>query len=185
MSTRSAIARVNGDGFKGVYHHWDGYPTGLGATLYQEAQKRPLGALLTLLIDEHPAGWSTINGADLSKPAGYLDVMAKAQAADVPDGEKPPECYCHGGRSEEAAPVTHETDSGMEWAYVFSEEAATMAVCERVEPDGGHRVGMFGTIGEGSANWAVRDIVQLDGPEPNWEAIERGAPVLAAASARA
>src|SRR5438105_1543718 len=34
MSTRSIIARATGEGtFKGVYHHWDGYPTGLGKYL--------------------------------------------------------------------------------------------------------------------------------------------------------
>lgn len=165
MSTRSAIARVHGDGFKGVYHHWDGYPTALGATLYQEAQKRPLGELLTLLIDAHPAGWSSINGADLSKPAGYRE-------GGVDGGG--PICHCHGGRSGEAWPVTHESDAGMEWAYVFSEEGRTMAVLEPTEADGGHRTGMFGTIGEGPAGWAACGIVQLDGPEPAWAAIECG-----------
>ena|SRR5438034_893083 len=34
ISTRSIIARAAGEGtFKGVYHHWDGYPTGLGKYL--------------------------------------------------------------------------------------------------------------------------------------------------------
>jgi len=32
MSTRAVIARVSGNEgeFKGVYSHWDGYPTSLG-----------------------------------------------------------------------------------------------------------------------------------------------------------
>ena len=34
MSTRSLIARKTEDGFEGTYHHWDGYPTGLGYTLW-------------------------------------------------------------------------------------------------------------------------------------------------------
>ena len=34
MSTQAAIARRHGDGFLGVYHHWDGYPNALGKTLW-------------------------------------------------------------------------------------------------------------------------------------------------------
>ena len=33
MGTRSFIAVKEGDQFKGVYCHWDGYPEGVGATL--------------------------------------------------------------------------------------------------------------------------------------------------------
>lgn len=35
MSTRSVIARPEGDGFIGRYAHWDGYPTCRGAQLWQ------------------------------------------------------------------------------------------------------------------------------------------------------
>lgn len=76
MSTRSCIARPTESGFTGVYHHWDGYPSGLGLTLWQLAQPMGpfhgnIGKMLKVLIDEHPAGWSTINGADFSLKPGY------------------------------------------------------------------------------------------------------------------
>lgn len=75
MATRGAIARLNGNGgFKGAYHHWDSYPEGLGKTLYHLYHgffKRDLEAMLKYLIDDHPAGWSTINGADFSLPAKW------------------------------------------------------------------------------------------------------------------
>jgi hypothetical protein len=76
MSTRSVIARPWGKGFRGRYHHWDGYPSGLGAELYALAQPDgPFGGdtqkMLKVLIDEHPGGWSTINGADWSKKPGF------------------------------------------------------------------------------------------------------------------
>jgi hypothetical protein len=76
MSTRGAIARAHGDGFKGVYHHWDSYPIGLGATLwhiYHAVFKGDLDQMLKALIDDHPAGWSTINGADWGVEAGWED----------------------------------------------------------------------------------------------------------------
>lgn len=72
MSTRSVIARKTEQGFQGVYHHWDGYPSGLGRTLYQAYNShfgRDLDKMLVFLIDQHPAGWSTINGADWTLPA--------------------------------------------------------------------------------------------------------------------
>ena len=65
MSTRSCIARIKGDGFAGVYHHWDGYPAGLGAELYQLAHNRTLGdlpAMLKTLIDDQRRGLVTSGG---------------------------------------------------------------------------------------------------------------------------
>ena len=77
MGTRGIIARPTpGDGFEGRYHHWDSYPEGLGATLYNLANSDTfpnLHKMMAFLIDEHPAGWSTINRADWSMSAGYHD----------------------------------------------------------------------------------------------------------------
>lgn len=75
MSTRGVIAVQHGHGFKGRYHHFDSYPSGLGRTLYYWANKMPRDKLIKLLIDEHPAGWSTIVGRDLTKEPGYVDLF--------------------------------------------------------------------------------------------------------------
>lgn len=69
MSTRSCIGRAKPSDRNPLvrYHHWDGYPSGLGATLYDLYRNqfhRDLDAMLKVLIDDHPAGWSTINGKD-------------------------------------------------------------------------------------------------------------------------
>ncbi|MBI2851286.1 MAG: hypothetical protein HYX80_09680 [Chloroflexi bacterium] len=69
MSTRGVIARQKGDAFEGRYHHWDSYPTGLGKALWELAHsefKCDLEGMLHFLIDEHPAGWSTICNKDFS-----------------------------------------------------------------------------------------------------------------------
>ena len=77
MSTRGAIVRLkNGEGtqWAGVYHHWDSYPSGLGATLwdlYHGHFQKDLKGMLEVLIDEHPAGWSTIVNADWSFDPGF------------------------------------------------------------------------------------------------------------------
>lgn len=90
MSTRAVIARPaptpdNPDAFVGVYHHFDGYPTGLGATLYYLYRghfARDGHAMLRTLLDEHPAGWSTIYGDFAVKP-GYIEHLGRATASKI------------------------------------------------------------------------------------------------------
>ena len=69
VSTRGVIARQKGDAFEGRYHHWDSYPSGLGKALWELAHnefKGDIEGMLRILIDEHPAGWSTIVNKDFS-----------------------------------------------------------------------------------------------------------------------
>jgi len=177
MSTRSCIARLTGpNAFKGVYHHWDGYPSALGATLcklYRTAFNRDLERMLTILVDDHPAGWSTINNADFTLPAGYQEAKYRKKRNGNDDYSKPiphgPICYCHGARHEEASPVTEADDCGMEWAYVFDVERRLLLVHERLsEPSGTHMVGMFGVDAPGHQSWAPAAEIDLNGPEPDW-----------------
>lgn len=165
MSTRSVIARKTETGFKGRYHHWDGYPTALGATLFNllnEHFKRDLGAMLKTLLDDHPAGWSTINEADFTQEPGYGIVGA-------------PCCYCHGERSENGNELTEANAQacGCEWAYVF--DGTTMLVLSSYHPEGGKMIGMFG-CGNPEAKWYQVGQVDLLAPEPDWEAIENFTP---------
>jgi hypothetical protein len=192
MSTRSCIARSTGEGtFKGVYHHWDGHPSGLGATLfhlYRGHFSRDLDAMLTFLIEMHPAGWSTINNADFKLPAGYQEPKYRKKRNGSNDYSKPiphgPICYCHGKRHEAPSAVTEEDDCGMEWAYVFDIEKKLMHVLERVFTDsavstagknlgGKHMVGMFGCGAPGHQRWQNIASVELDGPEPDWESLRQ------------
>ena len=86
MSTRSVIARPTTPGhFRGRYHHWDGYPSGVGVTLvelYNGIFKQDLGRMLKVLLDDHPAGWSTINGANFRLKPGYGDDGFKGKCQD-------------------------------------------------------------------------------------------------------
>jgi hypothetical protein len=75
VSTNGIIARSTGQGiFEGVYHHWDSYPNqGLGQFLIHILTghfDNDLARMLRVLIDEHPAGWSTIVNKDFAlKPS--------------------------------------------------------------------------------------------------------------------
>jgi hypothetical protein len=92
MATRATISRLLTDGTsEGRYHHWDGYPSGLGhklLELFNDYFDKNIHLMMSALIDAHPAGWSTIQKNWRAASAGF-------------DGDGP-ECYCHGTRSEGA-----------------------------------------------------------------------------------
>ena len=185
MSTRAAIARltqVSPVKWAGRYHHWDGYPSGLGATLwelYHGHFGRDLDAMLQVLLDDHPAGWSSLNAKDFTQFPGFNEPLnASSQSAEQPH------CYCHGDRQEEEWLITDEnaSGSGCEWAYVFTSAKATgdkrhdtMLVLSSYTLDG-KMIGMFG-VGNSEAVWPVVAVVDLDGTEPNWEVIETAKPL--------
>jgi hypothetical protein len=113
MSTRAAIARPDeGFGeshhhFAGVYHHWDGYPEGLGATLFtiqRSAFAGDLERMVAVLIDEHPAGWSTINNADWTLEPGFDDRGEHACICGEPNWKHYTQNYAGRGL---AAPAPH------------------------------------------------------------------------------
>jgi len=174
MSTRGCIARLRRRApleFNGVYHHWDSYPSGLGRTLFRIRRrdfKNDTDAMLNVLIDRHAAGWSTIVGCDFSLTPGFR-TPCPAGAAAGNEAERP-ECYCHGGRNEKAWTVTHANaaGSGIEYAYVF--DGATMLVLGSFCPNGSKMLGMFG-MGDPDAAWSIIAEVDLDGPEPDWRAM--------------
>jgi len=151
MSTNGIIARSTGEGtFKGVYHHWDSYPNeGLGQYLTQVLAghfKNDLGWMLRVLIDEHPAGWSTIVNKDFTLKPGYTaESLKHASPSSMSDADyhaemeqfralpdyRRPQCYCHGKRHEEAQVLTEKSEACASWAYVFDEEERILHVCNR------------------------------------------------------
>jgi len=173
MSTRGCIARKTKNGFTGAYHHFDSYPTALGKTLYELYNgyfKKDLVKMLGFLIDEHPAGWSTINDTDFNKSAGYCEFDL------IKPKEKGPQCYCHGTRKEKAWRVTEKNaaGSGCEYAYVFDGEENKMFVLSSFHRDGNKAVGMFG-MGDEKAVWEAIAVIDLNQPAPDWAVIEKNA----------
>lgn len=176
MGTRGCIARATEHGFEGRYHHWDSYPSGLGANLwnlYHGHFKRDLKAMLETLIDKHPAGWSTICGKDFNLRIGFAickseDINKKTQKY------MKPHCYCHGERKEKAWLVTQDnaSGSGCEWCYAFDVEHNIMRILSSYNESGTKMIGMFGS-GNEKANWVVVYEVDLNvETEPDWQYIE-------------
>lgn len=175
MSTRGCIARLDRRTpveFRGVYHHWDSYPSGLGQALFHIRNRdfgRDTETMLKELIDRHPAGWSTVVGTRFAPQSGRGKRLARGSKDGSEDAGA--QCYCHGGRHEPGWLVTHgnAAGSGVEYAYAF--DGATMLVLASYGREGGKMVGMFGT-GDPDAVWSVIATVDLDGPEPDWKAME-------------
>lgn len=170
MGTRGAIARLESKElgtWRGRYHHWDSYPDGLGQALYELYQAKFRGRverMLELLIDQHPAGWSTIVGANWRLKPGYVEDLSKRTER--------PKCYCHGDRHEEPWEVDQTSvGSGVGWAYVF--EGTQMHVLASVCRDGEKMIGMFG-FGDEKAVWREHAVIDLDGPQPDWENVACG-----------
>ena len=106
MSTRACIARMDPTGaWAGRYHHTDGYPSGLGRQLWRLLRDIFDGntdRMLRALIDDHPAGWSSL-----------FDRQAR--------------CYCHGDRHEPAQEIKSADPVGafIEWVYAIRPATAT------------------------------------------------------------
>ena|SRR5438445_3466511 len=185
MSTRGLIARATGEArFKGVYHHWDSYPSGgLGETLvslYRVHFGRDLQRMLEFLIDLHPAGWSTIVHKDFKLKPGYTMAGLKTPGFEGTDAERKtrweryqahpdyrrPQCYCHRDRHEEPQSFTEADDSDAVWAYVFDTEGDDKVLHvlhrERHPQSGEH---FWNDVGR----------IELDSADPiNWSVIECG-----------
>jgi hypothetical protein len=181
VSTRSVIARSTGEGtFTGRYHHWDSYPNGLGVALielYRGHFKRDLNRMLQLLLDKHPAGWSTIVHKDFTLKPGYTNVVQRPEDMSIEEFQnqplnRRPQCYCHGHRHEEGWTADEKSDCGAEWAYVFEvlpensdqSEQKILHVLDRAKHEE-----------SGEYFWNEVGRIDLDSEEPiNWTAIECG-----------
>ena len=168
MSTRAVIARETDKGWEGRYHHFDGYPSGLGKALfdlYNGYFGHDLAKMLKVLLDDHPAGWSDIVGRNFRKAPGFVEDTSKWKDEDRPL------CYCHGDRHEEAQLLTRENASacGVEYAYVFS--GAAITILSSYCADGHKMIGMFG-MGDENATWREVAMLDLNSQEPDWEVIK-------------
>ena len=123
MSTNAAIAYGTPKEWQGIYSHWDGYPEGVGAAVWDVLMKEfvlnqgspgvanngstAVQAFVDIYIKGHPGGWSSF----------------------------PKECYCHSPEfvmrdGIRDAPVTSiEPDAlSIEWVYIVDVEAKKLHI---------------------------------------------------------
>lgn len=153
MATRGVIARVGkheGE-FAGVYMHWGNNPMNRGPLLLKilrEEFKGDLPKMLVALIDEHPAGWSSLEAR---------------------------QCYCHPRRAkdaefrkrppEPAQSFTHKDvikgEIDIEWVYIFDVEKQRLIVRD-VRHDA---EGIVDLTSEEIPDWPT---IECGGEKENW-----------------
>ncbi len=176
MSTNATIGEKRGSSWRGRHHQWDGYPTALGRTLFHVANGVFGGnveAMLDFLLREHK-GWSSINGADWTKPPGYVEAIGACRRCGKDDrydhkekhgheheypraSDHGPKCYCHGSRSEKLGPYVTPDNAPGPWAYIFDAKRKT-----------------FDVLHSEDKGWVRVAVVDLREREPEWETIECG-----------
>ena len=200
MSTRSCIARKGGEGWRGVYHHSDGYPSGLGSYIFDHIRRNggDIDAFLHWAIDEHDGGWSHIF------PASVLRKKGKGTYYD--DTSPQPQCYCHGyfARRDGIRPgmgrgiitgcecgdkryLTSKSKEApscnplmIEWVYILDTESRTMTILESYGEDIPNTFAFTIVHEDGTEEQRptriyrhrTKAVVNLDGPEPNWREME-------------
>ena len=92
MSTRSIIAKKTDGGFVGTYHHFSGYPAGIGEIVAKGFNQN---------------GWK------------YVDYVLEHNWSNLDDGICYCCGTMRDGRREPYITHTNEKSSGAEWAYVF------------------------------------------------------------------
>lgn len=180
MSTRACIAQTTGkDSWQGVYSQRDGYPSGLGKKIWDILHRDFIGnrgcfgvqnsgdpknavrAFCDVYITGHPAGWSSLESGI---------------------------CFCHdpgfvlrdGLRSSR---ISNEDNEPLfiEWVYVLNPEKVSMTIyTNRSRSKKGNPKKKIVNLGNGEWDYGhvvywheEVDEIDLQGEEPDWEAIEK------------
>jgi len=155
MATRGIIAIQNKTGFKGGYHHWDSYPTGLGEYLFDTFQQE--GWAIVERGTQHT--WSSLSSDECHCCGTMSD-----------------------GRTEKFRAADDKTDCGAEYAYAFQHESWTDNSGEKHDTHYMHIYGkqsggkqvieMFGMTTPNS-EWALIASIDLNGSKPDFKKIEQ------------
>jgi len=200
VSTRSCIAQwlPGSHRWRGVYHHWDGYPSGLGCYIFRAIRYRfkDVQSFLDYAL-AHDGGWSHIYPAAV--------VTASPKGGETFGRARRPQCYCHGYfatrdeirpghgmgiiegcecREKPYIPGQGDPPScdplSIEWVYVLDPETRTMTILEAYGEDIPGTVAWWTLRPDGTREaqpqrayrHRLRDVVALDGPEPDWWRME-------------
>jgi len=197
MSTRSAVGFSAGDiGFDIKYVHSDGYPAGVGWTIWRHYNEGwTIERMRTFLFEDHWASFSALSGTDWSKTCGFRDITKRdldwKNEAAVKEYYSYPACYCHGDRTENAdksedhvmkyrwtgpeTPNTFELAggeniTGMEYIYVITKTGLmSMAVVDQPwnTPEGEKQTM---TLTKGVMTpWTLREAKD----QPYWESVDK------------
>lgn len=153
MSTRSVVGVFTDKAktrWKGRYVHSDGYPTGVGATLYSEYHRAFCGRLqvmIDLLLAER-VGWSILVDCHFDLPAIWPYDPAKQN----------PVSYTARGETSDFATGewvrSWDKETWCQWAYIFDPATCSLHIFRR------------------EWIWKAHTIINFEGPTPDWQKIE-------------
>jgi hypothetical protein len=142
MSTRSIIAKAQGDSWAGRYAHWDGYPSHQGASIWEIVQRDGWEQASKTFVDDH----------------FYWSVVRPLQANEAPEESRWEVVAGYGiaGNTEQADPSEWYTpenykDSWCEFIYVIA-KAGLMVI--RIYDD------------------KILGFFRWEDPEPNWVQVQ-------------
>jgi hypothetical protein len=155
MSTRSCVAVIEGDSWRGVYCHSDGYPTARGKEVWDaiHALGGDVEAFKKKYIDAHKSGWSSFGTRCYCHPKRAKDALSLRMGWATREAET------NDNRIAEAD-VTSGKWWDIEYVYILAPGVLTI-----------------GTVGHN--DWQPIAQVRLDDPEPDWAAIEQREEALA------
>jgi len=125
MSTRSIIAKQDGDIWKGRYAHWDGYPTHQGKSIWAIVQRDGYEKAVKTFVDDN-FYWSVV------KPLQANSGESEDSRWEIIEG------YGKAGREEEADPNEWHTpadldDTWCEWVYIIAKGGLLVIYIETKE----------------------------------------------------
>lgn len=112
MSTRSIIAKQDGDSWRGRYAHWDGYPSHQGKSIWDIVQRDGWEKAVKTLVDDN-FYWSVLRPWQENDPAEE-DRWNVVTGYGIAGNELQ-------GDSDEWYTPENYTDSWCEYVYVISE----------------------------------------------------------------
>ena len=169
MSTRSVVARVEGDGFRGRYVHSDGYPASRGPVLfalYHDTFQRDAERMMSVLLDHH-YGWSSLDPAEGTEGSwkaksgygtGLLEIYSDGRFVQVP---RVGVAYTteQDQTTEDEWYTQDDADVFLEWAYAVDVESRTLTTFT-AEKDGSEY------------RWKPVNFASLDRAQPDWGQLE-------------
>jgi hypothetical protein len=176
MSTRSVVAKPNGDGFIGRYCHWDGYPSCRGQQIwqtYQELGNAEAVREYALKPDSGGGSWSSYC------PPSEVEKREAEKPEYRNDSNETWNTFTQNG---DWWIDSNADDCGTEWAYVIGDNHLSVFERRYGKPgqDEGHGTGMFGmgaSDTESGGYWGLVGVYNWTGSEPDWNKVEQGVKV--------
>lgn len=171
MSTRGCIAIGTPKAWRGLYNHWDSYPTGLGAALWEHLQNKNLKDFANKLLKfddwecyvrDGICEWCGKHSTQPRCISGEL-ISMKYNGLLKPYEYPDPECKKHMHESYDdisESYITHKNADSLfiEWVYVIDPQRQEFHI-------------LFGNFHRGCHE--LINTYKLDSKEPDWKSIKK------------